>query len=117
MEKKSNPAKKTALKKPVAKAKSVKAEAPVVEETASVMPESETVNVAQVNTFNDYEGDPWNENGPLKPLHQLNPIRLGFIKDHLTRIKKLDCDSRALYNGLNILDVGCGPGLLSEPLA
>lgn len=121
MEKKSNPAKKTAVKKttkkPVAKAKPVKAEVPIVEEATSVMPESETVNVEQVNTFNDYEGDPWDENGPLKPLHQLNPIRLGFIKDHLTRIKKLDGDSGGLYKGLSILDVGCGPGLLSEPLA
>jgi len=121
MEKKSSPAQKTAVKKtkkkPVAKTKPVKILVPVVEEITSVMPESETINVEQVNTFNDYEGDPWDENGPLKPLHQLNPIRLGFIKDHLTRIKKLGGDAGQLYKELNILDVGCGPGLLSEPLA
>jgi len=121
MEKKSNPAKKKAAKKmensPAAKAKPAKMAPPVVEKLISVMPESETVNVEQVNTFNDYAGDPWDESGSLKPLHQLNPIRLGFIKDHLTRIKKLDGDAGQLYKGLNILDVGCGPGILSEPLA
>lgn len=121
MEKKSTPTKKTAVKKtkkaPTTKTKPIKVEAPVSDKTTSVMPESETVNAEQVNTFNDYTGDPWDENGSLKPLHQLNPIRLDFIKDHLTRIKKLDTASRHLYKGLDILDVGCGPGLLSEPLA
>ncbi|HCU06762.1 MAG TPA: bifunctional 3-demethylubiquinol 3-O-methyltransferase/2-polyprenyl-6-hydroxyphenol methylase [Holosporales bacterium] len=121
MEKKAKSSKKIAVKKSntkaVSKTKTVKVEAPIVESVASVMPEAATVNVEQVNTFNDYAGNPWDENGPLKPLHQLNPVRLSFIKDHLTRIKKLDTDSGQPYKELSILDVGCGPGLLSEPLA
>lgn len=121
MEKKVNSSEKTTIKKPkkkaVSKTKKVKVEAPTAEPVVSVMPEAPTVNVEQVNAFNDYEGNPWDEDGPLKPLHQLNPVRLSFIKDHLTRIRKLDIDSAQPYKELSILDVGCGPGLLSEPLA
>jgi 2-polyprenyl-6-hydroxyphenyl methylase/3-demethylubiquinone-9 3-methyltransferase len=121
MEKKENSSKKIIVKKSkkksVSKTKTIKPEITTVESVPSIMPEATTVNVEQVNTFNDYEGNPWDENGPLKPLHQLNPVRLSFIKDHLTRIKKLDTDSAHPYAELSVLDVGCGPGLLSEPLA
>lgn len=121
MEKKVNSSKKITTKKTKtkdsSKTKTIESESPIVESAASVMLDATTINVEQVNTFNHYEGNPWDENGPLKSLHQLNPVRLSFIRDHLTRIKKLDSDSKDPYKELSILDVGCGPGLLSEPLA
>src|SRR5688500_2965996 len=59
----------------------------------------------------------WNPRGPMAALHKFNPVRLGYIRDavtaHFSRDpKKLDC-----LSGLRILDIGCGGGILSEPLA
>src|SRR5688572_4984813 len=59
----------------------------------------------------------WNPRGPMAALHKFNPVRLGYIRDqavaHSSRDpKKLDC-----LSGLRILDIGCGGGILSEPLA
>ena len=59
----------------------------------------------------------WDEEGPFRPLHRLNPVRLGFIRDHLA--EKFARDIRAAHplKGLRIADIGCGGGLLAEPLA
>jgi 2-polyprenyl-6-hydroxyphenyl methylase / 3-demethylubiquinone-9 3-methyltransferase len=59
----------------------------------------------------------WNPRGPMAALHKFNPVRLGYIREqavaHFSRDpKKLDC-----LSGLRILDIGCGGGILSEPLA
>jgi 2-polyprenyl-6-hydroxyphenyl methylase / 3-demethylubiquinone-9 3-methyltransferase len=59
----------------------------------------------------------WNPRGPMAALHKFNPVRLGYIRDeataHFSRDpKRLDC-----LSGLRILDIGCGGGILSEPLA
>ena len=59
----------------------------------------------------------WDPRGPMATLHKFNPVRLGYIRDqaaaHFGRDpKKLDC-----LKGLRILDIGCGGGILSEPLA
>ena len=59
----------------------------------------------------------WDENGKFRPLHRFNPVRIRFIRDlasdHFGR------DPRALrpFEGLDLLDIGCGGGLLSEPMA
>jgi 2-polyprenyl-6-hydroxyphenyl methylase / 3-demethylubiquinone-9 3-methyltransferase len=61
--------------------------------------------------------DWWDARGPMAPLHKLNPVRLGYIRDKTAARfgrdpKKLDC-----LKGLRMLDIGCGAGILSEPLA
>ena len=55
----------------------------------------------------------WDPNGPFAPLHAMNPVRLGYIRDHLAP----DDTSITPLSGKAVLDVGCGGGLLSEPLA
>jgi len=76
-----------------------------------------SVDEAEVERFSRHAADWWNPRGPMAALHKFNPVRLGYIRDqaaaHFGRDpKKLDC-----LNGLRILDIGCGGGILSEPLA
>lgn len=78
---------------------------------------SSTLDQSEVNQFNQIADQWWDEEGPFKPLHQLNPCRLGFIKDHIISHFKLDFNSTYPLQGLKILDIGCGGGILCEPLA
>jgi len=76
-----------------------------------------TVDADEVARFAAMAEDWWNPRGRMQPLHKLNPLRLGYIRDRACAQfarngKALDC-----LNGLRILDVGCGGGILSEPLA
>ncbi|XP_020240171.1 ubiquinone biosynthesis O-methyltransferase, mitochondrial [Cajanus cajan] len=59
----------------------------------------------------------WDSEGPFKPLHAMNPTRLAFIRSALCRHFKKDPYSAKPLEGLKIVDVGCGGGILSEPLA
>tara|TARA_R110000787_G_scaffold285173_2_gene400258 strand:- start:216173 stop:217078 length:906 start_codon:yes stop_codon:yes gene_type:complete len=59
----------------------------------------------------------WDPTGKFRPLHQLAPVRLAFIRDHLVAHFGLDDAAALPLKGLRILDVGCGGGLISEPLA
>lgn len=59
----------------------------------------------------------WDADGPFKPLHALNPVRLAYIRDSLCAHFGRDPRSFGSLAGLRILDVGCGGGLLSEPMA
>jgi 2-polyprenyl-6-hydroxyphenyl methylase/3-demethylubiquinone-9 3-methyltransferase len=59
----------------------------------------------------------WDESGPMAPLHKLNPVRLAYIRDRLCDRLARDPKAAACLSGLDVLDVGCGGGLLCEPLA
>ncbi|KAF3969281.1 hypothetical protein CMV_006925 [Castanea mollissima] len=59
----------------------------------------------------------WDSEGPFKPLHVMNPTRLAFIRSTLCRHFSKDPNSARPFEGLKIVDVGCGGGILSEPLA
>lgn len=78
---------------------------------------SSTVDPAEVARFSAQASAWWDEQGSMRMLHRLNPLRLGYIRDQaVARFgrdpKRLDC-----LAGLRALDIGCGGGILSEPLA
>jgi len=75
-----------------------------------------TVNKIEIEKFSKMAKDWWNPNGKFKPLHQFNPVRIEFIKKKLISNFKLDSSSRKPLQALKILDIGCGGGLLCEPL-
>jgi len=58
----------------------------------------------------------WDTEGPFRPLHKLNPVRLTYIRDRLCAHFGRDADTRQPLGGLRIADIGCGGGLLCEPI-
>ena len=77
---------------------------------------STTIDKSEVQKFSKLSNEWWNPSGKFKPLHLLNPARIAFIKDKLISHFKLDPKSPEPLKNLNILDIGCGGGLLCEPL-
>jgi 2-polyprenyl-6-hydroxyphenyl methylase/3-demethylubiquinone-9 3-methyltransferase len=75
------------------------------------------VDPAEVEKFDRLAADWWNPAGTMKPLHRLNPVRLAYIRDRALERFGRDGRSLAPFEGLSLLDIGCGGGLLSEPLA
>ena len=75
-----------------------------------------TVDKIEIEKFSKLAKDWWNPNGKFKPLHLFNPARIAFIKDKLTTHFKLKKDDEKPLKKLKILDIGCGGGLLCEPL-
>src|SRR6185295_2067304 len=71
----------------------------------------------EVEQFAKLAGDWWDPDGTSAMLHKLNPVRLGYIRDLLNQHWSLDEHSRRPLEGKSALDVGCGAGLLAEPLA
>ena len=76
-----------------------------------------TIDPGEVSRFAAMAKEWWAPHGKMRPLHKLNPVRIAFIRDLACDIfdrspRKLDC-----LRGLRILDIGCGGGILSEPLA
>ncbi len=79
---------------------------------------TETSIVAEeVEQFGKLAGDWWDPRGASAMLHKLNPVRLAYIRDWVDQHWALDEHSRRPLEGKNALDVGCGAGLLAEPLA
>jgi 2-polyprenyl-6-hydroxyphenyl methylase/3-demethylubiquinone-9 3-methyltransferase len=76
-----------------------------------------TINDAEIAKFTAMAEEWWNPKGKFKPLHKFNPVRLGYIRAHLLRHFERDGNDMRPFSGLRILDVGCGGGLLCEPLA
>ena len=84
--------------------------------TARPKQKPSTVDDAEVARFAALAAEWWDASGPMAPLHRLNPVRLGWIKDQIcTHLSRDPKDAEAL-KGLRILDVGCGGGIVSEPL-
>jgi 2-polyprenyl-6-hydroxyphenyl methylase/3-demethylubiquinone-9 3-methyltransferase len=77
---------------------------------------SSTVDAAEVARFDALAATWWDENGPMRPLHAMNPARLGFIRTQALAHFQPAHGALPLA-GLKVADVGCGGGLLSEPLA
>ena len=75
-----------------------------------------TVNKTEIEKFSKMAKDWWNPNGKFKPLHLFNPARIAFIREKLISYFKLDANSSIPLKKLKILDIGCGGGLLCEPL-
>ena len=76
-----------------------------------------TVDPAEIEKFQAMAAEWWDENGKFKPLHMLNPCRLDYITSQIAGEFDRDLKSSHPFQGLRILDIGCGGGLLSEPMA
>ena len=74
-----------------------------------------TINKEEIEKFSRIAEEWWNPTGKFKPLHKFNPIRISYIKDNIINTFKLKNKDKPLKN-LKILDIGCGGGLLSEPM-
>ncbi len=72
---------------------------------------------AEIAKFAAMAAEWWDADGPMAPLHALNPARLGYLRDHVCAHFGRDRRSLSPLDGLTVLDAGCGGGLLSEPLA
>lgn len=80
-------------------------------------PRETTIDAAEVSRFAAMSREWWAPKGKMRPLHALNPVRIAFFKEIACDLfdrspRKLDC-----LSGLRILDIGCGGGILAEPLA
>lgn len=76
-----------------------------------------TIDADEVARFSAMADEWWDPTGKFKPLHKFNPIRLGYIRAQLCAHFNRDPRSLTPLDGLTLLDVGCGGGLISEPLA
>ena len=76
-----------------------------------------TVDDAEMAHFARLSGQWWDMRGPWATLHKFNPLRVGYIRDHAAEHFGRDPTRRDSLTGLRILDIGCGAGILSEPLA
>ena len=75
-----------------------------------------TVDKKEVEKFSRLASDWWNPHGKFKPLHIFNPVRIKFIKEKLVSYFQLDSKDEQPLENIKILDIGCGGGLLCEPL-
>lgn len=76
-----------------------------------------TVDDAEIRRFSAMAADWWNPEGKFKPLHVFNPVRLQYIKEEVSARFGRDARDPKAFAGLRFLDIGCGGGLLSEPMA
>ena len=74
-----------------------------------------TINKKEIEKFSRIAEEWWNPTGKFKPLHKFNPIRISYIKDHIISTLNLKKQKKPLEK-VKILDIGCGGGLLSEPM-
>ena len=76
-----------------------------------------TADPAEIARFAALADAWWEPHGQFRTLHRLNPVRLAFIRDRVCRLMNRPPDAERPFAGLRVLDIGCGGGLLSEPVA
>ncbi|MCD7110685.1 bifunctional 2-polyprenyl-6-hydroxyphenol methylase/3-demethylubiquinol 3-O-methyltransferase UbiG [Rhizobium sp. DKSPLA3] len=76
-----------------------------------------TIDQSEVDRFSALAAEWWNPHGKFKPLHKFNPVRLGYIRNRAAETFGRDPKAPRPLEGLRLLDIGCGGGLLSEPMA
>src|SRR5580658_7256406 len=76
-----------------------------------------SVDPEDVERFSRIAAEWWDPNGKFAPLHRFNPVRLAFIREQALARFGRDARARAPFAGLTLLDIGCGGGLLSEPMS
>ena len=81
------------------------------------MTQTSTIDTAEIEKFQKMAEAWWDPAGMFKPLHMMNPCRLDYITGQIAAEYGRDLSAPAPFEGLRILDIGCGGGLLSEPMA
>ena len=76
-----------------------------------------TINKEEIQKFSNLADEWWDVKGKFKPLHMFNPIRIEYITEKIKHHFELERKKTNSLNGLKILDIGCGGGLISEPMA
>jgi 2-polyprenyl-6-hydroxyphenyl methylase/3-demethylubiquinone-9 3-methyltransferase len=76
-----------------------------------------TIDNDEVARFSRLAGQWWDPHGPMAPLHKFNPVRLAYIRDRAAEHFDRDATRLDSLAGLSMLDIGCGAGILAEPLA
>lgn len=76
-----------------------------------------TIDQAEVDRFSAMAAEWWDPNGKFKPLHKFNPVRLDYIREEVCARFNRDPRSHNALDGLRVLDIGCGGGLLCEPMS
>ena len=75
-----------------------------------------TINKEEIQKFSELASEWWNPEGKFKPLHMFNPIRIEYILEKIKDHYSIKNQNGNILKGLNILDIGCGGGLISEPM-
>lgn len=76
-----------------------------------------TIDDVEVERFSKMAAQWWNPTGKFRPLHKFNPVRLNYIRSKATEHFAIAADNNKPFEGLRLLDIGCGGGLLCEPMA
>ena len=76
-----------------------------------------TINKEEIQKFSDLAEEWWDVKGKFKPLHMFNPIRIEYITEKIKSHFNINKIENNFLKNLNILDVGCGGGLISEPMS
>ena len=84
---------------------------------AAITDPTSTIDPAEVAKFEAMAAEWWDPTGKFKPLHMMNPVRLDYITRQIAAEFGRELSAEAPFDGLRLLDIGCGGGLLSEPMA
>src|SRR3979490_1546982 len=83
---------------------------------STVPPASGSATPSEIAKFTALADSWWDPEGPFRPLHKFNPARIRFIRDRLARHFGRTARTDADFRGLSLLDIGCGGGLVAEPM-